>query len=120
LYLFYYWIDDCCAIRKTFWNETFINLLYGGEWFSFSYFRISTANDSLFRFPYLSLFFRIWYWHNGYYKCLVCTSFSYRKKISTVSGFITLCRNLGQSFMITFFGIVFQLFGKSTFSIDGY
>lgn len=42
------------------------------------------------------------------------------KNISTVSGFITLCRNLGQSFMITFFGIVFQLFGKSTFSIDGY
>ncbi|MFJ5476964.1 hypothetical protein ACIL82_04125 [Enterococcus faecium] len=42
------------------------------------------------------------------------------EKISTVSGFITLCRNLGQSFMITFFGIVFQLFGKSTFSIDGY
>ncbi|WP_324293381.1 MFS transporter [Enterococcus faecium] len=42
------------------------------------------------------------------------------KNISTVSGFITLCRNLGQSFMITFFGIVFQLFSKGTFSIDGY
>lgn len=40
--------------------------------------------------------------------------------ISAVSGFITLCRTLGQSFMITFFGLMFTFFSTSSASTSGY
>lgn len=40
--------------------------------------------------------------------------------IGAVSGFITLFRTLGQSFMITFFGMIFSLFAHSSLSTTGY
>lgn len=51
---------------------------------------------------------------------LSAQAFATEKNISTVSGFITLCRTLGQSFMITVFGLVFTFFTKENLLTSGY
>lgn len=51
---------------------------------------------------------------------LSAQAFATEKNISTVSGFITLSRTLGQSFMITFFGLIYSFFTKENLLTSGY
>lgn len=45
---------------------------------------------------------------------ITAQAYATNKNLSTVSGFITLCRTLGQSFMITFLGTIYQSVYRNT------